>query len=57
MECSKELLQRLNFQHKEFPDGWFWFLQPEDDDEMLLLSKAMGFMETIAVDLPDTIIL
>lgn len=57
LEITQALLQQLGFKHEKFPDGWFWFLNPQDEVGMLRLSKAMGFEETIAADLPDTIIL
>ena len=56
-KITQALLRQLGFKHEKFPDGWFWFLNPQDEVGMLRLSKAMGFEETIAADLPDTILL
>jgi len=50
-------LQALGFQHKEFPDGWFWFVEPQEDSERLALSQAMGFDEECAEDIPEPVIL
>lgn len=57
MNETIQRLKDLGFQHKEFPDGWFWFVEPQEDSERLALSQAMGFGEDCAEDVPETVIL
>lgn len=50
-------LKLLGFVHQEFPDGWFWHLTPEADEEKILLAKALGFEDDCWDGPPDTVIL
>ena len=57
MPVNAEKLKALGFSHQQFPDGWFWFIQPVEYEKAVALAQAMEFMAEEADDLPDTIIL
>lgn len=54
---NSEVLSALGFRHEEFPDGWFWYLHPETERDILALSIALGMAGSEADALPDTVIL
>lgn len=31
-EISIERLRALHFRHEQFPDGWFWYLEPDSNE-------------------------
>lgn len=47
----------LNFKYEEFPDGWFWYLAPDDIAGKFALAAALGECVFSAEDLPDPLIL
>lgn len=58
-EITKHRLKALNFKHEQFPDGWFWYLEPDSSETELRkkLSYALGYAEDVDEDIADTIIL
>lgn len=57
MKVNADTLIKCGFRHQQFPDGWFWFIQPETNEGALKLAQAMGFITDDLDELPDTIIL
>lgn len=52
-----KVLEACGFVHEEFPDGWFWHINPAPDSrEAKIIGKALGFSETDADEWTDTII-
>lgn len=58
-EISIERLRALHFRHEQFPDGWFWYLEPDSNETGLRkkISCALGYPEDVDEDIADTIIL
>lgn len=57
MDSLISRLVPLGFEHKEYPDGWFWVLYPDAEEEKVWLSEAMGFGEELWDGPPDTVFL
>lgn len=54
---TKDLLTQCKFKYEEFPDGFFWYLSPQDDNEKTRLARAIGLCQYDEYDCPDTVIL
>ena len=55
---DKKILKACGFVHEEFPDGWFWHINPTPDSkEAKVIGKALGFSEDDADEWTDAIIL
>lgn len=55
---NEKILKACGFIHEEFPDGWFWHINPTpDSQEAKIIGKALGFSEADADEWADTIIL
>lgn len=53
-----KILETCGFVHEEFPDGWFWHINPTpESQEARIIAKALGFSEADADEWADAIIL
>ena len=48
------VLRELGFTHKQYPDGWFWCIQPDLGSEAAkTVSVALGYEGDYTENLPD----
>ena len=57
MDALFSRLEALGFERKEYPDGWYWVLMPDSQEEKERLSTALGFEDELWDGPPDTVFL
>ena len=57
MAISAEQMQKVGFRLQGYPDGQFWVLEPDGDDNdiRMRLANALGFAPSEVEDIPDTL--
>ena len=57
MAIYLDQMQKIGFKLKRYPDGQFWVLEPDGDDNDLRmrLANALGFAPSEVEDIPDTL--